>query len=364
MSEYPEIKRIEVSVYKTPTDFPESDGTLEWTDTTTVVVEAYAGNRTGIGYTFADIATGQLIKDRLAPLLVGADATAVPSSWLAMVRSIRNLGRPGIASMAISALDVALWDLKARLLNLPLLGLLGKIRDRVPVYGSGGFTSYSLEQLQGQLADWAAAGIRAVKMKIGREPAADPQRVRAARSAIGPDVGLFVDANGAYDRKQALRQAERFAAERVTWFEEPVSSDDLDGLRLIRDRAPAGMNIAAGEYGYDLVYFRRMLEAGAVDVLQADATRCGGFSGFMAVAALCQARSMLLSAHTAPSLHAHVCCALAPVCHVEYFHDHTRIEQMFFDGALTAQDGALAPDPSRLGLGIEFKRVDAQRYAL
>lgn len=364
MSEYPEIKRIEVSVYKTPTDFPESDGTLEWTDTTTVVVEAYAGNRTGIGYTFADIATGQLIKDRLAPLLVGADALAVPSSWLAMVRSIRNLGRPGIASMAISALDVALWDLKARLLNLPLLGLLGKIRDRVPVYGSGGFTSYSLEQLQGQLADWAAAGIGAVKMKIGREPAADPQRVRAARSAIGPDVGLFVDANGAYDRKQALRQAERFAAERVTWFEEPVSSDDLDGLRLIRDRAPAGMNIAAGEYGYDLVYFRRMLEAGAVDVLQADATRCGGFSGFMAVAALCQARSMLLSAHTAPSLHAHVCCALAPVCHVEYFHDHTRIEQMFFDGALTAQDGALAPDPSRLGLGIEFKRADAQRYAL
>jgi L-alanine-DL-glutamate epimerase-like enolase superfamily enzyme len=364
MSQDPRIKRIEVSVYKIPTDFPESDGTLEWTDTSTVIVEAYAGNERGIGYTFADTATGQLIKDKLAPLLVGADAMALPASWLAMVRSIRNLGRPGIASMAISAVDVALWDLKARLLNLPLLALLGKIRDRVPVYGSGGFTSYSLEQLQTQLAGWAAAGIRSVKMKIGREPAADPERVRAARSAIGPNVELFVDANGAYGRKQALLEAERFAAHRVTWFEEPVSSDDLEGLRLIRDRAPAGMNIAAGEYGYDLVYFRRMLEAGAVDVLQADATRCGGFSGFMAVAALCQARSILLSAHTAPSLHAHICCALAPVCHVEYFHDHTRIEQMVFDGALTAQDGALAPDPSRLGLGIEFKRADAQRYAL
>ena len=191
MSEDPEIKRIQVSVYKIPTDFPESDGTLEWTDTTTVVVEAYAGNTRGIGYTFADTATGRLIQDKLAPLLVGADAMTVPASWLAMVRSIRNLGRPGIAAMAISALDVALWDLKARLLNLPLLGLLGKIRDRVPVYGSGGFTSYSLEQLQSQLAGWAAAGIRSVKMKIGREPAADPQRVRAARSAIGPDVGLL-----------------------------------------------------------------------------------------------------------------------------------------------------------------------------
>jgi len=266
--------------------------------------------------------------------------------------------------MAISAVDVALWDLKARLLDVSLVGLLGKIRDHVPVYGSGGFTSYSLEQLQNQLSGWAAAGMRWVKMKIGRDPAADLERVGAARSAIGPGVELFVDANGAYDRKQALLQAERFAAHRVSWFEEPVSSDDLEGLRLIRDRAPAEMNIAAGEYGYDLVYFRRMLEAGAVDVLQADATRCGGYSGLIAVAALCQARSMLLSAHTAPSLHAHVCCALAPVCHVEYFHDHTRIEQMFFDGALTAQDGALAPDPSRLGLGIEFKRADAQRYAL
>src|ERR1044072_2080846 len=273
MSVYSEIKPIDVSIYKIPTDFPESDGTLEWTDTTTVVVEAYAGNKRGIGYTFADAATGRLIQDKLAPLLVGADAMAVPASWLAMVRSIRNLGRPGIAAMALSAVDVALWDLKARLLNVSLLGLLGKIRDHVPVYGSGGFTSYSLEQLQNQLSGWAAAGMRWVKMKIGRDFAADLERVSAARSAVGPGVELFVDANGAYDRKQALLQAERFAEHRVSWFEEPVSSDDLEGLRLIRDRAPAGMNIAAGEYGYDGWYFRRMLEAGAVDILQADATR-------------------------------------------------------------------------------------------
>lgn len=364
MSHDPEIIRIDVSVYKIPTDFPESDGTLEWTDTTTVVVEVCGGGQRGIGYTFADRATGELIKDKLAPLLIGADAMAVPSSWFCMARSIRNLGRPGIASMAISAVDVALWDLKARLLDVSLLTLFGKMRDRVAVYGSGGFTSYSLRQLQEQLAAWAGAGMRGVKMKIGREPKADLQRVSAAREAIGQEVELFVDANGAYDRKQALMQAERFSGYGVTWFEEPVSSDDLDGLRLLRDRAPAGMNIAAGEYGYDLAYFRRMLEASAVDVLQADATRCGGFSGFIAVAVLCQARSMRLSAHTAPSLHAHVCCALAPICHVEYFHDHTRIEQMLFDGALTVENGALAPDLSRAGLGIEVKRADAQRYAI
>src|SRR5207248_1073491 len=151
--------------------------------------------------------------------------------------------------------------------------------------------------------------------------------------AIGPEAQLYVDANGAYTRKQALAQAEAFAEIGVIWFEEPVSSDDLDGLRLLRDRSPAGIRIAAGEYGYDLFYFRRMLEAGAVDVLQADATRCAGVTGFLAAAALCEAHNMPFSAHTAPSLHTHLCCAAATVMNVEYFHDHARIERLLLDGA-------------------------------
>src|SRR5207249_4099561 len=122
--------------------------------------------------------------------------------------------------------------------------------------------------------------------------------------------------------------------------------------------------IAAGEYGYDLPYFRRMLEAQAVDVLQADATRCAGITGFLRVAALCEAYGIPLSAHTAPALHLHPCCAAAPVCHIEYFHDHARIETMLFDGAVQPVDGALAPDLSRPGLGLELKRPDAERYRL
>jgi L-alanine-DL-glutamate epimerase-like enolase superfamily enzyme len=250
------------------------------------------------------------------------------------------------------------------LLDVPLLTLFGKVRDEIAVYGSGGFTSYSRAQLQNQLAGWVKNGIRRVKMKVGREPGRDYERVRAAREAVGGDSELFVDANGAYSRKQALAMAEKFAAMDVSWFEEPVSSDDLGGLRLLRDRAPTCMDIAAGEYGYDLVYFRRMLDAGAVDVLQTDATRCGGYTGFLAVAALCEANLIRLSAHTAPSLHAHVCCAAAPVCHVEYFHDHVRIEQMLLDGALKPENGALHPDPARPGMGIEMKRSDAERYAV
>ncbi len=328
-----------------------------------MLVQATAANETGLGYTYADSAAATLIRDLLSKVVEGLDAMAPTSCWLAMVERTRNLGRPGIVAMAISAVDSALWDLKARLLNVPLVTLLGAVRKSVLIYGSGGFTSYSEKQLQSQLAGWVKEGIPRVKMKIGRNAQADLERVRAVRQAIGPETELFVDANGAYSRKQALAQAEKFAKSDVKWFEEPVSSDDLDGLRLLRDRAPAIMDIAAGEYGYEPGYFRRMLAGGAVDVLQADATRCGGITGFLQVAALCEAFHLPLSAHTAPALHTHVCCAAVPLRHLEYFHDHVRIEQMFFDGISPPVNGELQPDLSRPGMGIELKHADAQRFA-
>ena len=358
------IESINVSAYTIPTETPESDGTLEWTSTTLVLVEAKAGARSGIGFTYADKSTATLIADRLARVVEGRDAMNVARSWQAMVAAIRNLGRPGIASMAIAGVDNALWDLKAQLLDIALVSLLGGIRDCVPVYGSGGFTSYSTATLAKQLRGWVDAGITRVKMKIGREPANDVARVRHAREAIGPDTELFVDANGAYSRKQALRFADAFAALDVRWFEEPVVSDDLEGLRLIRDRAPASMDISAGEYGYDLVYFRRMCAAGAVDVLQADATRCAGITGFMQTAALADAFLLPLSSHCAPSIHVHPCCAAPGVRHLEYFHDHVRIERMLFDGAIDPVGGAVAPDLTRPGMGLAFKYADARRFAI
>jgi L-alanine-DL-glutamate epimerase-like enolase superfamily enzyme len=359
------IERLDVSAYTVPTDSAESDGTYAWDKTTIIIVEVSAGGKRGLGYTYADLSTLSQVKTMLAHIVQGQDAMNVPACWQAMLEAIRNLGRPGIASMAIAAVDAALWDLKARLLDVALVTLLGAARESAPIYGSGGFTSYSREQLQRQLGGWVEQGIPRVKMKIGTHPDADPTRVAEAREAIGSDTELFVDANGAYSRKQALALAEIFAAESgVTWFEEPVSSDDLEGLHLIRDRAPVGMDIAAGEYGYDLCYFRRMLEAGAVDVLQADATRCAGITGFMRVAALVEARSMQLSSHCGPSLHVHPCCAVNNFRHMEYFHDHVRIERMFFDGVLTPVGGALSPDLSRPGMGLEFKRSDAAKYAV
>lgn len=357
------IEPLEVSAYTIPTDAPESDGTAEWSATTIVVVEARAGGRTGIGYTYGDVACATVIESKLQSVVTGGDPLAVGAAWLAMDRACRNVGRPGVASMAIAAVDTALWDLKARLLDLPLARLLGASRDTVPIYGSGGFTSYPDERLAEQLAGWVDAGIPRVKMKIGRDEGRDLHRARVAREAIGPQTELFVDANGAYGRMQALRVAERLADEcQVSWFEEPVSSDDLEGLRLLRDRVPAGMDVAAGEYGFTLDYFERMLAAGAVSCLQADVTRCEGITGFVKVAALAEARSLDLSAHCGPAIHAHPCCALARLRHLEYFHDHVRVERLLFDGVLEPVGGALRPDADRPGLGIELKRADAEGY--
>lgn len=356
------IEGLSVRTYRVPTASHESDGTLEWDATTLVYVEVSAGGATGAGFTYADTGTARVIDETLRPVVEGKDALQTARRWLDMSAAVRNLGRDGIALMAISAVDVALWDLKGKLYGMPVCALFGAARERVQCYGSGGFTSYSIEELGEQLGGWVAAGMRSVKMKVGRDPAADPQRVRAARAAIGDGAALFVDANGAYSQKQALSLAEAFAEQNVVWYEEPVYHQDFAGLRTVRERAPACMEISAGEYGYSLGHFHSMLRAGAVDVLQADATRCGGFSGMLAVDGLCQTANVPLSTHCAPHLHLHAAIACKQLRHAEYFFDHARIERMFFDGAMEPVDGALAPDLTRPGIGLELKALDAQRF--
>jgi L-alanine-DL-glutamate epimerase-like enolase superfamily enzyme len=357
------VDRVRVSAFEIPTSTPESDGTLAWDSTVLVTVELQSEGVTALGYTYADLSTAQFVHRHLAKIALAADPLAVGATFQAMRVAVRNLGHQGVAAMAMSAVDTACWDLKARLLEVPLVDLLGALRHQARAYGSGGFTSYSRDQLQSQLAAWKEQGFDRVKMKIGNEGDV-VERVHAAREAIGASVELFVDANGAYDRKRALRLAERMAALGVVWFEEPVSSDDLDGLRYVREHAPSSMDIAAGEYGWESRYYERMLAAGAVDVIQADASRCGGVTGFLRAAASCEAHGTRLSAHCAPTLHTHVACAAPRLVHVEYFHDHQRIEQMLFDGASVARGGCLVPDRSRHGMGLVLKRGDARRYQI
>lgn len=361
------VDEVRLSTYTFPTTFdgvprPESDGTATWDVTTVLVAEVGAGARTGLGYSYTSGAAFEVARSTLAPLVLGTDPLAAAGTWRSMARAVRNAGYPGIASSAVSALDVALHDLSARLLDVSLLRYLGSARDRVMAYGSGGFTDYDDGELDRQLAGWADAGYRAVKLKVGTDPARDPHRVDVARRAVGDQTAVFVDANGAFDRKQALAMADTFASRGVSWFEEPVSSDDLDGLRLIRDRGPAGMQIAAGEYGYTAQYFHAVLAAGAVDTLQADATRCGGVTGFRSAVLQAQAASVPLSAHTSPALHATLGSAFPGVVHVEAFHDHLVIEQRMFDGLPALVDGDLVPDPTAVGHGLQLRKADVRSF--
>lgn len=358
------IEDVRVSAYEIPTATEqESDGTLIWDSTTIVVVEVTAGDQTGLGYTYCDPSAGAVIQSKLADVLRDADALMPQRAWSQMQMATRQLGHDGVAAMAVSAVDVALWDLKARLTGICLADALPRFRESVPIYGSGGFCDYTPDQLGEQVQGWMDMGLRSVKIKVGRDADADPERVALVRSVVGPDVDVMVDANGANNVPEAVEWAQRYHDEYgVIYFEEPVSSDDLAGLRYVRDHAPPGLAVAAGEYGWNLPYYQRMLDAGAVHILQADVTRCGGITNLLRVDGLCQARCLPFSAHCAPAISAHACCGMETVLHIEYFFDHYRIEGLLFDGTLSPQDGLLTPDRSRPGLGLELKREEAERF--
>lgn len=358
------IEHVSARAFTIPTDRPEADGTLSWNSTTIVVVEVAAAGSIGLGYTYANAAIASLIDRKLGSLVAGEDALAIGTINAKLWRSVRNLGKSGLVSCAISAIDIALWDLKARLLGITLADLLGPLRYEVSIYGSGGFTSYDDDTLRKQLGTWVTRdGCDSVKMKIGSDPKRDPLRVTAAREAIG-GAHLFVDANGAFTPRGALRQVSMLRAAGVTWFEEPVSSDDRKGMAFVRRHMDRAIDVAAGEYSFTLDDSRLMLNAGAVDVLQADITRCGGVSGFLQVASLCAASHVDLSAHCAPAAHLHVACAVPRFRNLEWFHDHVRIEAMLFEGAPVAVNGAIALDRTRLGHGLAFRKEEAERYAV
>lgn len=360
----PRVDSVSARAYTVPTPQPESDGTLTWDSTTIVVVHVQAGEVVGLGWTYADASCAPLVRRTLAPIVTGEDVLDVPARWLAMQHAIRNQGRAGLVSCALSAVDIALWDAAAHVAGLPLARLLGRVHDSVEVYGSGGFTNLDDDALTGQLRTWVQdQRMPRVKIKIGERWGADAdrdlRRVALARQVIG-DAELYVDANGGYSVGQARRIARALEDHDVRWFEEPVSSDDLAGLALVR--ASTAMDVAAGEYGYDLPCFARLLAAGAVDCLQIDLTRCGGYTEFLRAAALAAAANREVSAHCAPNLSAHAGCATQNFRHIEWFADHDRIERMLFEGVLDPAGGRVAPAMDAPGHGMAFKQQDAHDF--
>lgn len=359
------VEDVSVTACTVPTDAPEADGTISWDATTVVLVQVRSGTVTGLGYTYGPAACAAVVEHLLAPLVRGRSVLDVGGIHDALARAVRNDGRRGAVGYALSAVDVALWDLKARMLDLPLHRLLGAVHEQVAVYGSGGFTTYTPDQLAAQLRGWVhGQAIPRVKIKIGESwgsrPERDLQRIAQAREVVGAECALFVDANGGYTSKQAIRIMHAAREHRVTWFEEPVSSDDLDGLRQVR--AAVDADVAAGEYAAVPDDVRRLCQAGAVDVLQIDATRAGGITGWMRAAAVAEAFHLEVSAHCAPHLHVHAAAATPNVRHLEWFHDHVRIERMLLNGTLDPAGGALRPDPHAPGHGLSLRRAVADQY--
>jgi L-alanine-DL-glutamate epimerase-like enolase superfamily enzyme len=357
------VEKVEARVYVIPTDSPEGDGTFAWDKTTMTIVRVTASGQTGIGWTYGAPECGAIVHSTLAPIVTGTDLMNVSGTWEAMVRAVRNSGREGAIGYAICAVDAALWDLKARVLGIPLHALLGAQREEVPVYGSGGFTTYSAEQLTAQVNDWLSEGSTRVKIKIGESWGTcvprDIERMSQVRDLIGPDVELFVDANGGYTAKQAIRVMRAVADLDIRWFEEPVSSDHLAGLAEVRAAVTA--DVAAGEYGFDLFTLKRLCESGAVDVLQADVTRCGGITEWLRVAAVAASFGLQVSGHCAPNLHVAVAAAVPNLRHLEWFWDHDRIERRFFDGALIPAGGSVRLSDA-VGNGFTFKEADAEQF--
>lgn len=358
------IDCVRVEVFRFPTESTETDGTASWDATTMLVVHVSCGGITGLGYSYTHAAAARVVDDTFRDLLMGGDAFDIPTLYDQLLGSVRNVGLEGIAAGALSATDIALWDLKAQLLGVSLSALLGKRRHSVPLYASGGFTSYSQARLQSQLESWVRQGFRAIKIKIGTDPRTDMKRVQFARDVIGRDVDLMVDANGAYSAGPAAALKAALAEQGVTWFEEPVSSNDLSGLRSVREHTPASVLIAAGEYGWTPRHHLGLLKERCVDAVQIDVTRCLGISGFISASAISDAFEVPISAHTAPSIHVHLCAAIPRLMHVEYFYDHVRLEERLFEGVSAPTDGNLALDNPPVGHGLHLRRVEAESYAL
>ena len=346
------ITHVETAVYRFPTPEPEADGTFEWHATTAVTVTLEAGGHTGLGWTYSSRAAAAVVEDELTPHLLGRSALDVTDGWSAMRRAVRNLGSSGLAMQAVSAVDVAWWDLKAHLLGVPLGDLLGRCRDDVPVYGSGGFTTLDDTGLAEQVEGWAQAGCTAMKIKIGESWGADPERdldrTRQLRRLAPDGTQLMVDANGGYTVGEAIRVGDRLDDLGVGWFEEPVSSDDTAGLASIREALAA--DVAAGEYAATPDDVTTLLPV--VDCLQLDATRCGGYTGWLRGASLAEAAHLQVSAHCAPSLHAVVAAAVPNLRHVEWFVDHARLEPDLLDGIPEVAGGALHPGDDGQGHGM------------
>lgn len=328
-----------------------------------VHLDTDAGHR-GLGFAYALLGGGRALKviadDDLIPLVVGEDPLDHERLFSKVQRRLVGIGRRGLVAHAYSAFDLALWDLKGKVAGLPLYKLLGGARESASVYTSdAGWLWMSPDEIVTAARTYLEQGVMGIKVKVGStDPETDAERLTHVREALGEDIWLAVDANQRYDYATALSMGHFFEEEiGVDWFEEPISCEDLDGHRRLKDRLE--VPLALGETLFGLDEFRRYLDAGAADILQPDVTRVGGLTPWLKVAALAELHHRPLAPHLMPEVAVHLACGLSNVATVEHL-------PWFFPVFVEVPPivkGRLVP-LKRPGLGLELDADAVERYRI
>jgi len=320
----------------------------------------------GLGMTYASPGVIDVIENSLKQELVGKDPLDIEQLWNSMYWKVRGYGRKGIAFCAISAIDIGLWDLKGKYVNLPLYKLLGAYTDSVPVYGSGGWTNFSERELIEEMTGYVADGIPRIKMKVGKDfglsEREDIERVAAVRKAVGDDVSIYIDANNGYYRKQAIYMAKEFEQFQIGWLEEPLIPDDIDGMADI-SRATS-IPIATGEHEYTKYGFRDLIGRGGVDIVQPDIGRVGGVTEWMKVAHLAHSFNLPVAPHALQLAHLHVACATPNLKVVEYMNVSLEGDELWYIDFPKQKNGYWSPYPDKPGLGLELDHYSVVKYQI
>ena len=356
------ITEVTSAIYSRPHERPITNGKYTYTEISVVVVKVTTDDGlTGIGWAGGGSIVGETVKE-LEPYVVGEDPFNVERIWDKMYLP-KVFGRKGLTTRAISAVDIAIWDLIGKAVEKPLYQLLGGYRDTVPAYIAGGYyeEGKGLDGLSREMETNLKLGARAIKMKIGavslRE---DEKRVKAVREVIGDEVDLLVDANNAYNTYQATQMAHRLEEYDAFWFEEPVSPDNIGGSAEVA--ASSDIPIATGENEYTRWGFRDLIEARAADIINADAQVLGGITEFRKVADLASAYEIPVAPHGSQGVHVHLVAAIPNGLIVEYYEKNTNpLEGMMFDQSLELVNGQVSP-PKRPGLGVELNEKALEPY--
>lgn len=360
------IKKIEVFLVSYPIQKGLSDATRKVENIGYTIVQLTTDQGlTGFGVTYNEVggeATKVMIEKNIAPRIIDKSPFETEIIWFDLMQYLRGVGRKGLTYCAISAVDIALWDLKGKILNMPLYKLLGGSSNKIPVYASGGWTSYSDDELVEEMESFVSQGYRMIKFKVGADNSIkrDVERVKKVRDSVGSDIGIMLDANNCWDCATGVRFANMVKKYDIMFLEEPTFADDIPGLR--RFKQGTDMPLATGEHEYTKYGCRDLIINEAADIIQMDFTRAGGFTEAIKVAAMCQAWNIKFAPHAMENIHIHLISAMQNSLFLERLILFEELTNLTYINCPIPEDGYMyIPDLPGLGLELNWDFIKTQK---